>query len=303
MTQRVITLENASWKVGILPDTGASVAFGQFWNGSAWIDVMRPTDPADYGNASKCASFIMLPWCNRIRDGVLKAAGQRYQLRTAPEDNTARHGDVRNRPLKTVKVSNHAVTCTFDSRDFTDINWPFAFTAQVRYMLDGPRFTWDLQIRNVDKRSFPAGFGHHPYFVKTNTPPTLQIPCTQQFDLTDSMAHSAPHTVDAALNFVKPRPMGNRVYDDVLTGRIPNGLVRMSWDELDVILTLDAEPVFAHWLLYAPEGQPFIALEPMTNVNDGFNLVDAGIEGSGVFILSPGEMRGGTFSMTVMLAD
>ncbi|MBK9123778.1 MAG: hypothetical protein IPM16_11755 [Chloroflexi bacterium] len=77
----------------------------------------------------------------------------------------------------------------------------------------------------------------------------------------------------------------------------------MSWDELDVILTLDAEPVFAHWLLYAPEGQPFIALEPMTNVNDGFNLVDAGIEGSGVFILSPGEIRSGAFSMTVMLAD
>lgn len=303
MTPRVITLENASWKVGILPETGASVAFGQVWNGSAWIDVMRPTDPADYGSASKCASFIMLPWCNRIRSGVLRAAGKQYQLRTSSDDNTARHGDVRNRLFKVVKESTHAVTCAFDSRDFPDINWPFAFTAQVRYLLDGPRFIWDLQLRNADKRPFPAGFGHHPYFVKTSTPPTLQIPCTQQFDLLNSLAHSAPHSVDPALNFVRPRPMGDRVYDDVLTGRIPGGQTRISWDELDVILTLDADPVFAHWLLYAPEDQPFIALEPMTNVNDGFNLVDAGVEGSGVFILAPGEMRSGVFSMTVMLAD
>jgi aldose 1-epimerase len=42
-------------------------------------------------------------------------------------------------------------------------------------------------------------------------------------------------------------------------------------------------------VLYTLEDRPFVAVEPMTNANDGFNLLAQGIEGSGVFVLEPGE--------------
>src|SRR5215207_6991682 len=93
----LITLENEVWQVGILPETGASIAFGRVKQGSSWIDLMRPTPESDYNNSSKTSSFIMLPWCNRIREGKLRFQGQEYQLKTTPDDGTARHGDVRNR--------------------------------------------------------------------------------------------------------------------------------------------------------------------------------------------------------------
>jgi aldose 1-epimerase len=38
-------------------------------------------------------------------------------------------------------------------------------------------------------------------------------------------------------------------------------------------------------------------VEPVTNANDGFNLFENGIEGSGVFALAPGEQRGGVFTL------
>ena len=74
------TLENDHWQVGILPETGASVAFGRVKKDGAWVDVMRPTDPVDYDNSSNCASFVLFPWSNRIRDGLLRFRGKDYPL-------------------------------------------------------------------------------------------------------------------------------------------------------------------------------------------------------------------------------
>ena len=54
---------------------------------------------------------------------------------------------------------------------------------------------------------------------------------------------------------------------------------------------MHADELFEHILLYAPEGQPFYAVEPMTNVSDGFNLFADHVAGSGVFVLQPGEEK------------
>ena len=38
----MITLQNNHWQVGILPETGASIAFGHIKHHNTWVDVMRP---------------------------------------------------------------------------------------------------------------------------------------------------------------------------------------------------------------------------------------------------------------------
>jgi aldose 1-epimerase len=40
-------------------------------------------------------------------------------------------------------------------------------------------------------------------------------------------------------------------------------------------------------------------LEPVTNANDGFNLMEKGIPGHSVFVLEPGEERSATFTFQV----
>lgn len=60
-----------------------------------------------------------------------------------------------------------------------------------------------------------------------------------------------------------------------------------------VALSMHADPVLAHTLVYAPAGLPFFAVEPVTNANDGFNLMADGVPGHGVFVLEPGETRSG----------
>jgi aldose 1-epimerase len=288
-------LHNDYWDAGILPDTGASIAYGRVHAGGQTRDVLRPTAEADTGNASKTSSFIMLPWCNRIKDGLLIFDGQQYQLRTEKDDGTARHGDVRKRAWSVVRADEQHVIMRLDSTRYADINWPFRFTAEAEYRLDGPDFIWRLSLRNDDTRAMPGGFGYHPYFVRE--PQAVEIPCDSMFELVDFLAVAPPVPVTPTLDFRAAKPLGTTPYNDLLTGRHGDQPSRLIYDSFEIAMQSDS--VFQHQLLFAPEGEPFYALEPMSNASDGINLYNAGVAESGVFVLAPGEAKSAEVRLTV----
>ena len=289
------TLRNEFWEAGILPATGASLAFGRVQAGGVWRDLFRPTAEADYGNASKAASFIMLPWCNRLRDARFRYAGREYQLQPSSSDGTAIHGAVRRLPWKVESAEATRVVNTFHSVDFEPdkINFPFRFSGRAEFRLDGRDFVMTLTVRNEDTQPFPGGIGHHPYFVRgaANTV-QIEIPCDQHFVLTNALASAPPEPITPELDFRARRPLGTRVYEDLLTGRRGEMAARMVYP--DVSVSMLADPLFQHVLLYAPERKPFYAIEPQSNANDGYNLFDRGIAESGVFELAPGAAQSGT---------
>ncbi len=90
-------LENSDRQIGVLRRTGASIAYGRVRHEGRWKHLLRPTDAADYGNASACAAFLMIPRSNRIRDGRFNFAGEDFQLEELSSDGIARHGVVRQR--------------------------------------------------------------------------------------------------------------------------------------------------------------------------------------------------------------
>lgn len=291
------TLQNDYWQVGILPDTGASIAFGRVHKDGAWIDVLRPTPESDYGNSSNSSSFIMLPWCNRIKDGVLRFDGQEYQLRTTKDDGTARHGDVRGRTWNVDEADATHIHMSIRSEDFPDMNWPFKFSATATYEVTGDLFIWTLALKNEDTRPMPAGFGHHPYFVRPTDPPSqVAIHCKQQFELVDYLAVAAPIPVKPELDFQELRTLDQMERNDLLTAQTnheDDPCAHLNFPALNVDVYMVVNRIFRHILLYAPQSKPFFAVEPMTNASDGFNLYADDIPGSGVFILQPGEEKTG----------
>ena len=94
---RVVTLRNASWELDVLPATGASLAAGRIrTSDGVWRDLLRPTRRSVLGEPEKCSSFPMVPWSNRIRDGVLPFGGRTWQLQRNGADGTAIHGAARH---------------------------------------------------------------------------------------------------------------------------------------------------------------------------------------------------------------
>jgi aldose 1-epimerase len=52
-------------------------------------------------------------------------------------------------------------------------------------------------------------------------------------------------------------------------------------------------------VVYVPPGKSYFAVEPVTNANDGFNLFERCVRGSGIFVLEPGEERAASLALVV----
>lgn len=301
----IVTIENERWRVGLVPATGGSVAFGQVRIGGEWVDVLRPTADSHLRNRSRCASFPLVPWSNRIRDGKLLWAGHTFQLRTDPHDGTARHGAATEFPWAIVEQDDARVVLEFTSREVYGINFPWTFTARFEYALDGDRFTWSMSVTNTDHETFPAGLGHHPYFVRqltmpngtVSTEPYLTINCDQSYELIDALPIAAAGPVAPRADFRTSRPLGSEVVDDCLTGRTSPTVAVIDYPD-HLTVTMHAGELLSHVIAFAPQGAPFFAVEPVTNANDAFTLDAQGVKGTGVFLVQPGETRHTEFSLT-----
>ncbi len=297
------TLQNEQWQIGVLPETGAALAFGRIRHAGVWCDLFRPTLEADYQKVSNCASFPLVPYSNRIRDRRFRFHGQDYELRPSKPDGTVQHGVGRDLPWQVAEEDGVHLVLTLRSADFENTNFPFRFSARLEYRIAQGVFTIRTTLKNEDESAMPGGFGHHPYFQRALTGEqdtiALTIPCKAYFPLENGMATGAAEPIVPRLDFSVPRMLGTEPIDDVLTGRDPGAPIRFQYAESGRMIAYTADPIFACMILFAPPGKPFFAVEPVTNTNDGFNLYAAGVAGTGVFELAAGEEKSGLVSFAL----
>jgi aldose 1-epimerase len=66
---------------------------------------------------------------------------------------------------------------------------------------------------------------------------------------------------------------------------------RLDWPELGVALTIEADAIFSH--LVVAQLAEVVAVEPVTNANDGVNLMARGDPDHGMLMIAPGQTIGG----------
>lgn len=304
----VIRLRNERWSLEVLPGTGAALAAGQIRTAAGeWVDLLRPTPSGGLHDPEQCASFPLLPWSNRIRDGVLEFGGRRWQLQRNGVDGSAIHGAARQVPWQAVDRDGTSVLLRLDSGDVVGTNFPWRFRAEIGYRLAGDTLAVDTRLENADGQAFPAGFGHHPYFVRALGPgsgagrggPVLGIPAARMYLLDAGLADAASVPVDARCDFRVPRPVGSVALDDALTDLEPGVPIRWRYPDRGVEVTMTCDPVYSHVVVYAPAGAGHLAIEPVTHVNGGLAMHERGVAGTGVFLLEPGGARAGQFTVSV----
>ncbi len=308
------TLSTDLLRLSISPSLGAGIAdFSLKGPSNFFFPLMRRAAP-DETNSSLLASFFMLPWVNRIQGGRFSFNNQQHAINTNTADGMAQHGDVRKRPWSVSSQSANSVTLDFDSRSFSDINWPWSFTARAIYTLTpsprGGTLRIDLSLRNTDTSPFPTGLGHHPYFSRRLWDDAddlhLSMPVAARYPLKDgcAIAPAAPDDLSRHLRTLAPIP--NQHIDAVFAAD-PAALsspeantAHLHWPSSNVKLSIRASPNLAHWILYAPHARPedpshpsplaFIAVEPQSQVNDAFNLESqTGTRTTGTVVVQPGE--------------
>jgi len=336
----VVTIGNDRWSLDVLPGTGASLGAGRIRTpDGVWRDLLRPTPQTATGNPERCASFLMLPWSNRIDQGRLTFGGQTWQLQRTGADGTAIHGATRHAQWTITSHDPDQVTLELVSSEQVGINFPWQFRAAVTYRLDGSVLRVTTVLRNTDVEPFPAGFGHHPYFRRALLPvgsagdpqaqPMLEIPAGSGYPLARGIATGSAAAIPARADYRVARPVGSAFVDDVLTGFVVEAsgnateardasgadtgalatfdaegctAARITYpavDHPDVVVDLRTDDAYGHLVVYVPRRRGYFAVEPVTHVNGGLALHQAGVEGTGVVILEPGQDQRATFTISV----
>lgn len=290
-------IENGFWQLEIAPDVGASVVNLRGRVANRFEPIMRPTDPStlEKRSSSALSSFILAPFSNRIRNAKFVFNGREYQLKTTTPDGNTQHGDVRNRAWTVVKHDAETLEGWFDSRAVSDFNFPFAITMNVVYELEGNVLETRLEMRNVSHEPMPAGFGLHPYFVRTlagSGDVVMSFHAGGVYETDSSFIPTeAMKSVPASLDFSSPRAVGTQELNHGFGAW--DGRASLTYPGSGVRVVIEADPIFSHLVAFtSPDGS--LAIEPVTNATDGFNLVANGVPGTGVVILEPGAVMAGT---------
>lgn len=293
-----IILSAGRLRATILPHIGAGIAdFSVQGPSGFFYPIMRRAAHGEM-NASLLSSFIMAPWVNRINGAKFSWGGKEYKIRPTTADGMAQHGDVRKRPWHVVTDTATAATIDFNSETFRDSNWPWRYRCRVEYTITPEAFSIDLSLTNSHNEPFPAGCGHHPYFMRRlwNDRDVLELraPVTARYPLAAGCATGAPVAEDLTRHLSSMAPVPDQHIDAVCAGF--SGRADFRWQASGVTMRMVTSPNLGHLVVFAPHANKerssplaHVAIEPQSHTNDAINVASRGVQGTGVSILKPGE--------------
>ena len=277
-----ITLANEFLRVVVDPEKGASVVAFSALKAGAWLSLLPDSNPG----------FLMIPYSNRIENGRFSFEGSQYQL--APGEDHAIHGDVHLRSWTPNTISPSHISCQFSAAAYPDINWPWPFEARVDYQLRENVFASRLVLWNRGDTAMPAGMGWHPYFnrVLGQANEVVRLCVKVKAAYPDANGNRIPSGPAGKLtpeqDFSTEKPLApDNFLDTCFQGYDGHGYI--VWPESGIRVSYQCTPECTHLVIYNPLHQPYFAVEPVTNANNGVNLFSRGETHSGIVSLPPGK--------------
>ncbi len=281
----MITLRNGGAELDLLPEVGGAVSRFAL-DGHA---VLRAT-PAGTKDVLQTACFPLVPFANRIANGVFTFAGEQVRLaRNFGDHPHTLHGQGWQSAWLVQSRGESTTTLAFDH---AARGWPWDYTARQTFELGPSSLRIELEIVNRSDRAMPFSLGFHPYFpsapetrLRANVAgvwlsddtciPTERAEASHFLDLTNGAALTP---------FVDHCHFG---WDGRATISQPH-LGR------DLLLTASAGLGFLH--CYIPRDAGFFCVEPVSAMPDAFHHAP-GIGGARE--LKPGESRAVSMTLTV----
>lgn len=263
--------------------------------------VVGPTEVLDgYELGERCTGARgqpLIPWPNRLEDGVYEFAGIRQQLPLSePDKRNAIHGlcrwaswTARERDAKRIVLGH---------RLHPQSGWPYALDLRIEYALDPAGLTVRTTATNLSGDSCPYGAGAHPYLrldTATVDSLVLQAPGRRRLLLDDRGLPTGSEAVDGTpFDFLAGRGVGAIQLDTGYTElrRDEDGLARVRLSRADgsrsVVLWLDEH--HRYLMLFTGDSLPdparrrrALGVEPMTCAPNALR------SGDGLITLKPCE--------------
>jgi aldose 1-epimerase len=237
--------------------------------------------------------IVLVPWPNRIEDGIWTLDGVKQQLDlTEPDKHNAIHGLLRHAPYKVIEQSEGGVT--LGATVYPQHGYPFLLETSVRHELTDDGMTVTHRISNESDAPAPVAIGAHPFFQIGNVPTDeliLTVHAGTRFPVDERLIPDAEVPVDGDFDLRSGRRVADLNLDDAFGDVTPV-------DQVTAVLTAPDGRSVALWqdenfpyvqiftTRIFPRGTGLvtaIAMEPMTAPADAFN------SGQSLKWLNPGE--------------
>ena len=280
----MIQLQAGSLRCAVEPGLGGCIT--GLWLGDA--PVLRVAPPAQLITARLSACYALVPFSNRIGHASLVWQGTQHPLvRNNGDEPHAIHGVGWQRPWSVLDEDASSVMLSYEHR--ADASWPFAFDCSHTLRLKPGALELTLALTNQSPQPAPAGLGWHPFFVK-RPGSHIAFQATGRWEMGDDKLPTgrvASAGIDAETATVDVDHCYDgwdgevRLRDEVLYARVRSGLSRL--------------------VVFTTASRDFVAIEPVSHVNNAVNLVDAGADAAslGLAILQPGESLSAQMTINV----
>ena len=256
--------------------------------GHAGRDILRPTPAAVLAQPRvyEFAGFPLMPYSGPLFGPGFSFAGTEHALgRTVREEPTATHGDAWIAPFEILAETSTELTLHIGHEPGAG-TFPFSWKGLLGFSLSRAGLAIRIRVTSSDHRPMPAGIGFHPYFPRHDG-------TRLRFNSIGVWPADAPQAVTTGcgpmiegLDFSVGPDVSSMVVDRLYEG----------WDGRAELIAADgartvieADGALDKLQVYSPWGYPYVCVEPVSNANDGFNRMAAGVPSHGVRVLEPGR--------------
>jgi aldose 1-epimerase len=280
---KLIRLRNRHLEAWISPRHGAAIA--RLFEPDSGFEVLRTTSDDDVarGETMKFACFPMVPYSNRIGYRRMSFDGKVFELESNRVGSPhSFHGNAWMAEWKIDDASDDTLRVSH-VHDAGDGHWPFPYRVEQSFTLAENTLCLCLRVRNIGEQAFPVGAGWHPYFT-TDADSCVTFQAQQVWTNDSDMLPVEPVPVDGDWYFGKARPTRGLAIDNCFHGW--EGKAILSHPARQRTVSISGCRRLSSLVVFRPgDGREFIAIEPVTQVNNGVNLFAQGRAGTGVQIL------------------
>jgi aldose 1-epimerase len=302
-TPPVLRLRSGELVLELAPEIGGSIAALYQQQENARFDWLRPASQAALLNRNPegMASFPLVPFCNRIRNGTVECATRPINM--PPNRGTSPHtihgvGWQRSWTIDSVGPCHAVLALDCDSSI-----WPYRFHARQRFVLSDSRLDVVIEVENTDTVAMPLGIGHHPYLP--HRPGTvLQTDVTRIWTSDEEVMPLKLEETPVLEQLRRGVLLTEVVADNNFVGW--NRRAHVMWPGAgrsgsNASLTMSADSPFDYFVLYSPAGQDHFCIEPVSNCTDWLNLHGYPSSALGGAVLQPGETFSGRFAFSLQI--
>lgn len=289
--QAAIGLTSGAWSLLADPVHGGRIVECSFQG----RPVFQPGQAGMWPEDEDAGCFPLIPYSNRIKDGVFMLGPERIVLRP-PEFSMphALHGSGWRRSWNVTNLSENAICMQMA---YEGTGWPWFYLAKQVWKIDGSCLSAEISITNRAATPMPAGLGFHPYFADAGA----LIPRVKASGIWHTLSDADPlpqhwKPMDRTMDFFSGPASGLPHLDHCLTGW--ERRIELSRSDEVRQIQLTASAGLGNLVVYRPAGRTIFCAEPVSHISNALNLSGLSTD-QDIALLLPGDTLSGSIRLEV----